>query len=387
MFYYISFLRPPPTQATLSGEPIVITPQIANDLRTEYYTDVQDIFYSWSLHSPTPSSSVITKPAKLTSWRASTMYKEIPVPSPRNARDGEYWRLILSSGTSRKDQVLPLSDGNLGHLPFPVFSDPIFFSTRQSKAVKQERIQRSYTLTVTNGDHPTIFHIIEQTSFDLEKKIWDSGIGLSSWLVQLHSGIVAHTALVSKVKNVLFASRCDILELGAGTGIVAIALGILRGLLESPVISGKIITTDLPSALPLLQGNINLSQSHYHPGNAPEGTVLDWDEPDISTQAASFVSGIDVIVMADVTYNTASFPALIGTLSRLIRFSMSVAPAKPPLIVLGYKERDAAERILWGMAEKIGIRFEEVAQIPGAEGTPVEVWVGTVSVNTRLAEV
>ncbi|KAG0705597.1 putative methyltransferase-domain-containing protein [Suillus ampliporus] len=383
MFYYISFLRPPPTQATLSGEPILVTPQIANDLRTEYYTDVQDIFYSWSLHSPEPSSPVITKPVKLTSWRASTMYKEIPVPPPRNARNGECWRLILSSGTSRKDQVLSLNDEKLGHRPFPVLSDPIFFSTRPSKAVKQERIQRSYALPAINRDHPTIFHLIEQTSFDLDKKIWDSGIGLGSWLVQLHSGIVANTALVSKVKNVLFASKCDILELGAGTGIVAIVLGILRGLLDSPGKSGKIVTTDLPSALPLLQSNITSNQSLYHPENTPEGTVLDWDEPEIPTQVQSFVSGIDVIVMADVTYNTASFPALIGTLSRLIMFSMSVTPAKPPLIILGYKERDAAERTLWDMAEKIGIHFEEVAQVSGAEGSPVEVWVGTMSVDTR----
>lgn len=87
--------------------------------------------------------------------------------------------------------------------------------------------------------------------------------------------------------------------------------------------------------------------------------------------------------MSDVTYNTASFPALIGTLSRLIMFSLSVAPVKPPLIILGYKERDIAERTLWEMAEKIGIHFEKAAQIPGAGGTPVEVWVGTVFVNTQ----
>lgn len=312
------------------------------------------------------------------------MYKEIPVPPPRNVRNGEYWRLILSSGTSRKDQVLSLNDENLGRQPFPVLSDPIFFSARSSKvAVKQERIQRSYALIAINRDHPVIFDIIEQTSFDLDKKIWDSGIGLSSWLIQLHSGMVANTALVSKVKDVLFTSKCGVLELGAGTGIVAIVIGILQGLLDSPVTSGKIITTDLPSALPLLQSNINSSQSLYQPGNVPKGVVLDWGEPDISTQVASFVDGIDVIVMADVTYNNASFPALVGTLSRLIVFSMSVAPAKPPLIILGYKERDVAERALWEMAEKIGIHFEEVARIPGAEGTAVEVWVGTVLVNTQ----
>ncbi|KAG2127567.1 putative methyltransferase-domain-containing protein [Suillus bovinus] len=379
MFYYISFLRPPPTQAALSGEPILITPQIANDLRTEYHTDVQDIFYSWSLHSPTPSS-VITKPVKLTSWKASTMYKEIPVPPPRNVRNGEYWRLILSPGTSRKDQVLSLNDENLGRQPFPVFSDPIFFSARPNNIVKQERIQRAYALTAINRDQPVIFHIIEQTSFDLDKKIWDSGIGLSSWLIQLYSAMVPNATLVSKVKNTLFASKCDVLELGAGTGVVAIVLGILQRF-NSPIIAGKIITTDLPSAQPLLQSNISSNLSLYHPGNVPEGVTLDWNEPDISTQVASFVSGIDVIVMADVTYNAASFYSLIETLSRLIIFSMSIAPAKPPLIILGYKERDVAERTLWEMTKKIGIHFEEVAQIPGAEGKPVEVWVGTVSVN------
>jgi len=85
------------------------------------------------------------------------------------------------------------------------------------------------------------------------------------------------------------------------------------------------------------------------------------------------------IRMADVTYNTASFPSLIQTLSRLTRFSMGVAPAKAPLVILGYKERDPAERTLWEMAKKIGIYFEEVAKVPGAGELPVEVWVGTTS--------
>lgn len=35
MYWYLSFLRPPPVSAPL-GEAVVITPQVANDLRTEY---------------------------------------------------------------------------------------------------------------------------------------------------------------------------------------------------------------------------------------------------------------------------------------------------------------------------------------------------------------
>jgi len=33
------------------------------------------------------------------------------------------------------------------------------------------------------------------------------------------------------------------------------------------------------------------------------------------------------------------------------------------------------------MAEKIGIHFEEVAKVPGADESPVEVWVGTVVID------
>lgn len=55
---------------------------------------------------------------------------------------------------------------------------------------------------------------LQTAEMKLQQKIWDSGIGLSSWFIQLHSGMVSNTALVSQVKNALFASKCDVLELG-----------------------------------------------------------------------------------------------------------------------------------------------------------------------------
>jgi hypothetical protein len=35
MYWYLSFLRPPPVSTPLSAGSVTITPQIANDLRTE----------------------------------------------------------------------------------------------------------------------------------------------------------------------------------------------------------------------------------------------------------------------------------------------------------------------------------------------------------------
>ena len=80
--------------------------------------------------------------------------------------------------------------------------------------------------------------------------------------------------------------------------------------------------------------------------------------------------------MADVTYNTASFPALVRTLHNLLRLSFSSGTeSRPgPMVLMGYKERDAEERTLWGLASDIGLQFEKVGERVGAGGAPVEVW-------------
>lgn len=74
--------------------------------------------------------------------------------------------------------------------------------------------------------------------------------------------------------------------------------------------------------------------------------------------------------MADVSYNTSSFPSLARTLSRLVRLG-----SNPPIILLGYKERDAAERTWWDIAAQAGIDFEKIGERIGAGGEPVEIWV------------
>lgn len=189
MFYYISFLRPPPLQASpMHTEPILITPQVCNDLRTEYLDDPIDIYYAWSLHAPHSTSPILTKPTKLTSWRTSTAYKEIPVPKPPyfdsqrskwTDSDGpsESWRLILTCGTMPNDQVVVLGETDTtGNAPFAVMSMPVSFPHRRGpgnrnavKGAKQERIARSYALRVPLQDHPIMFNVTEQTSFDLDK--------------------------------------------------------------------------------------------------------------------------------------------------------------------------------------------------------------------------
>jgi hypothetical protein len=80
--------------------------------------------------------------------------------------------------------------------------------------------------------------------------------------------------------------------------------------------------------------------------------------------------------MADVAYNTASFPALVSTLDALLRLQ----PSSPPLILFAYKERDPAERELWVMLqEKASVALEKIGSSPGAGGRDIEVWLGRCS--------
>ena len=178
MFFYVSFLRPPPTRASLHA-PVLITPQVANDLRTEpCYVD-HDIFYDWILvdNKPPPNKSVgpsttATKKAatKLMTWKNANAYKEIPVPLPYGVREGQQWRLVLSavpSSTFSSSSAVPasaripssriyLDEEIVGKWkPFPVSSMPVTF-TGNAKSVKgapkQEQIERTYEFRIITSD-------------------------------------------------------------------------------------------------------------------------------------------------------------------------------------------------------------------------------------------
>ena len=184
MFFYLSFLRPPPLQAPPHGT-ISITPQISNDLRTELFENSQDLYFSWSLQTNQPLTATTTKPLKLTTWRPSTAYKEIPVPLPPGVRQNQSWRLILTgtaqSHSNSRPDTIDLGSEEIGKsAPFPVISMPILFSARATKNVfKQEKVERIYLLPLTGASGDGInnsgigsvasLRFTEQTSFDLDK--------------------------------------------------------------------------------------------------------------------------------------------------------------------------------------------------------------------------
>ena len=169
MFYYISFLRPPPSSAAPGS--ISFTPQVANDLRTELFPGTQDIYYAW-LSSTEFLEDTQVQLRKLMIWTQAVAYKEISISLPPISRPGQYWRLLLSGSPSIRDTFTSL--GNIystGKTPLPVISMPIKITPKPDKtSAKQTQIERMYRVPFTgSGDLHFLFR--EQTSFDLDKVI------------------------------------------------------------------------------------------------------------------------------------------------------------------------------------------------------------------------
>ncbi|KAF8322250.1 hypothetical protein DL93DRAFT_2129895 [Clavulina sp. PMI_390] len=382
MFYYISFVRPPTTwaQGTIS-----ISIQIANDLRTEICPNEHNVYATW-LHL---NGTFADAPRKLTTWRPGIENKLLDIPLPLTRRADSAFRLLLSSsngrakGATSAPDVISLLDAQFGALPLPVISlpiwigqDPVLSGSKKGKGgakpQKQEQIERKLLLpprpegTDALGT-PAYLTLREETSYDLDKKIWDSGLGLSAWLSRPQSWESNESLRALLTQD----SVLSVLELGCGTGLVSLALAALLQVSRA----GKetsILATDLASALPLIAHNFEANAPLYTSVSLT-AEELDWED-DPTAIKARYPLGHDLIIMADVTYNTDMFPALLRTLEALVS-TMTSRGAPSPAVLLAYKERDPGERAIFQLAQAIGVNFVLMDEIEGAGGHPIEIYI------------
>ncbi|PVG04887.1 hypothetical protein CPB86DRAFT_809881 [Serendipita vermifera] len=302
-----------------------------------------------------------------------------------------------------------------------------------SRAFSQPLAASPKVLASATEGSREVLSITEKTSFDLDKKLWDSAIGLGSWFVQRITGLSDDSACPGVVRcdnqadrgmeeeepalTTLIRPGCRVLELGTGCGFCSIILGALlsRASIPGPTPQidnfddaesqgpvTRIHATDLESAVPLIERNIasnlHLWRSRGQGQGDPKGLesgaaetqqpqlpsrtvqvsagVLDWEDGQLPQEVQN--APPDVIMMSDVTYNTSSFPALIKTLKRLINISPNA------WVILAYKERHSAERTAWNMFEdEVKIRLKKVKEVKGAGGAPVEIWIGQSHLYTN----
>ena len=173
----------------------------------------------------------------------------------------------------------------------------------------------------------------------------DAGLVLSAYLSTILSGIPSSKALpkLPFLETILSKPELNVLELGAGCGIVGITLFQLL-----PGIS-KMILTDLPEATSILTHNISLCSP------APQHSVLDWSQP---LPAPVVSTRWNLVLIADCTYNPDVVPDLVQTLGRLADCN------KDLIVLLAMKVRHASEAVFFTLMKEGGWVIRESIKLP-----------------------
>jgi predicted nicotinamide N-methyase len=158
----------------------------------------------------------------------------------------------------------------------------------------------------------------------------------------------------------------NILELGAGCGIVGITI---LHTLPSPT---RILLTDLPEATEILSCNTSAPILNLLPSTASKIShqVLDWSLPLPSNVAAT---KWDIVFVADCTYNPDVVPDLVTTLARLADANREAK------VVVAMKVRHESELVFFDLMRESGFVVNEKGILPlpvlGNEDQEIEVFV------------
>jgi len=126
------------------------------------------------------------------------------------------------------------------------------------------------------------------------------------------------------------SSPLQAVELGAGCGIVGIALATMLD-------NCDMLLTDLPEVEEIVTHNIK--EARPQPSSRMHYQTLDWDEPPRNLCSRP----IDLILVSDCTYNADSLPTLVSVLDRLVRTSPEA------LILVALKRRHESEAVFFDL--------------------------------------
>jgi len=222
--------------------------------------------------------------------------------------------------------------------------------------------------STSTGKNERRVRIWEETGESIARHIWDAGLVLSSYLTSLSSqSPIASSSTIpnlAALKHVLARQGRNVLELGAGCGIVGITLATFF-----PLIS-KVLLTDLPEASEIIEKNLSPSTLALPTSSKISHQVLDWSSP-LPPNVAD--TKWDLVVVADCTYNPDVVPDLVQTLKHLEEGN------KDTIILLAMKVRHESEMGFFDLMETSGFDVKEKCKIPlpvlGGEGEEIEIFV------------
>ena len=189
-------------------------------------------------------------------------------------------------------------------------------------------------------------------------KLRSENLSLTTWG---SSYVLANALHTIKVDSCKFSNEgVDILELGAGTGLV--------GLSASVIWKGNVILTDLSGIVPGLAQNIDANQELLiTTGTSATCGSLDWNSPSnlilhdkdvidpkqaVESQVSSDSGKVNIILAADCIYDSDHPEMLVNTILTWMR------PGEQSRVVIAYPLRVAyldAIRDMWERLEALGL--------------------------------
>lgn len=300
-------------------------------------------------------------------WKGTNGMRSLEIQIPIKVQRGvEQWTTMIVGpadniyGVDSFDDVLGISQNEGGIVK--VRSRSIDLKTGATRS--EGMAERVFSTGFGRRDK---IHIWEETGESIARHIWDAGLVLSSYLSSLASSPRPAGSLPTLEKFLGTQQDINILELGAGCGIVGITL--------AKVFSdriNKILLTDLPEASEILEKNLSAMtpDSDVSLCNFCSHQVLDW-----STPLPQDVRGErwELVVVADCTYNPDVVPDLVNTLIKVRDGN------RETLVLLAMKVRHDSEMVFFELMEKGGFGVVEKCKVPlgmvGEEDQEIEIFV------------
>lgn len=276
-----------------------------------------------------PDGTVVAR--KEVDWTAGSREVAVDFPIPNTVPSGKVVVRHLASGAAGSNEVLAdFLHGNGTHVVgIATATFPFDVDSKSGDTVYRRFMVPRGPLTIA-----------EQAGETIIRHVWDAGIILAATLCSVTISIIPDE-LQEFVRKTFNPVPKNILELGTGVGILGISLGA-----QYPKIN--VVVTDLPDARDLVEENIliNVSPTSHIQRNV-SFRPLDWEQRPFPawTQTDSF----DVIVMADVTYNSSTFEALADTLEHLLRTG-----SKGAKVICCAKRRHIEEEDFWKIVQERG---------------------------------
>ncbi|KAK2827805.1 hypothetical protein FQN49_007320, partial [Arthroderma sp. PD_2] len=329
MPHYVRFLKPPKIEKAGAGSSsiktlVTLTTDLGDSFLAEHVQLVASVLV-YSHNDSKENDDVQCIKQKTFSWSAGA--REVPVTIDGIRLDLRKHTIHLRVGPAVHHG--PDDDfATTSNIPQVISAwSPPFGGSRPLQA---ERL----VLRRLRSRCPVEVRIWEETGNNLARHIWDASL---AWLMLFQETLTSvdepATSSLLTFKDLFRQkdgeSRLNVIELGAGCGIVGIALAQF-------ITDCSVLLTDLEEVRDIVNRNIGVSKPAA--GSMVEFQVLDWDgsiPKQISEQQ------YDLVVVSDCTYNSDSLPALVSTMAALVDRSPQAA------IIVALKRRHESETVFF----------------------------------------